>query len=173
MKDLREHTKRSNDLVRAVMRQDIQYRSFKRLMKTFETQNALFLVLHINDYLAQDRSAYRIQKQLKKYFKDVDNQVFSPKSNKQLSRYVVIENLKNIRRNHVQIAIECPRHLTKSKLRNILRNSLNNQICNLEHINEVYDYETLIDYNSKDIKSVKPYQTDITFDEMNSHKRVA
>ncbi len=170
--NLREHHEQSHRLVKQVMRQDIQRRSYKTLMQSFKTDNMLFLVLHLNNYIAYRKSPNEIQKHLKKYFRDVDNKVFSAKSKKRLQRYVVIENLKNRRRNHVQIAIECPNHLNKFKLRDILRDSLNNQICNLEHINEVYDYETLIDYNTKDIQSVKPQQTDITFDEVNSYKRV-
>ena len=185
--NLREQLKTSNELVKQVMMQDIQRRSFKRLMKSFETNNMLFLVLHLNNYLAKDKTPQRIQKHLKKYFRDVDNQVFSLKSNKQLQRYVVIENLKKqkfqinnrlVNRTHIQVAIECPNHLNKFKLRDILRNSLNNQICNLEHIETVDrykhidNYDELIDYNTKDIQSVKPQQTDITFDEVNSYKRV-
>jgi len=43
--NLREQLKTSNELVKQVMMQDIQRRSFKRLMKSFETNNMLF-VLH-------------------------------------------------------------------------------------------------------------------------------
>tara|TARA_B100000315_G_C14372254_1_gene493529 strand:- start:268 stop:786 length:519 start_codon:yes stop_codon:yes gene_type:complete len=165
-----EHVNRQNDLVKQVMRQDIQRRTFKRYLEQFKTDNMLFLVLHTNDYLARDKNSNRIKKSLKKYFRSVDNQVFSKKSNKRLQRYVVIENLKNNRRNHIQIAIECPKHLNKFEMQKILKNCLNNEICNLEHIAEVYNFTNLTDYNTKDMDSVRPYQTDKTFDEVNSHR---
>ena len=75
----------------------------------------------------------------------------------------------NHRRNHVQVVIECPQHLNKFRLRDILKTSLNNHIVRLEHVAEVYDFENLIDYNTKDIQSVKPTQIDKTFDEVNSY----
>ena len=169
MNNFVEIMNRQNELVKQVMRQDIQRRSFKQYSNQFKTDNMLFVVLHMNDYLARDTDSYRIKKSLKKYFRSVDNEVFSKKSNKRLQRYVVIENQKNNRRNHIQVALECPKHLNKFKLRDILHNSLNNQICKLEHIDEVYDYDNLIDYNTKDMYSIKPHQTDNTFDEVNSH----
>ena len=89
-----EHVNRQNDLVKQVMRQDIQRRTFERFLQEFRTENMLFLVLHVNDYLASDSDPNRIKKSLKKYFRSVDNEVFSKKSNKRLQRYVVIENLK-------------------------------------------------------------------------------
>lgn len=179
MNNFAEIMNRQNKLVKQLMRQDIQRRSFKRYLEQFKTDNMLFLVLHVNDYLASDSEPNRIKKSLKKYFRSVDNEVFSVKSNKQLRRYVVIENLKKhkfkinnklVNRTHIQVALECPRHLTKFKLRDILRNSLNNHICNLEHIKDVHNYDELIDYNTKDMYSIKPTETDITFDEVNSHR---
>ena len=98
--NLREHHEQSHRLVKQVMRQDIQRRSYKTLMQSFKTDNMLFLVLHLNNYIAYRKSPNEIQKHLKKYFRDVDNKVFSSKSKKRLQRYVVIENLKNRRRNH-------------------------------------------------------------------------
>ena len=169
MKNFEEHMNRQNELVKQVMRQDIQRRSFKSFVYQFKTDKMLFLVLHLNEHLAKKKIPYEIQKQLKKYFKTVDNNVFSKKSNKRLNKHVVIENLSNFRRTHVQAVIECPRHLNKFKLRDMLRTALNNDVVRLEHIAEVYDFESLIDYNTKDIQSVKPTQTDKTFDEVNSY----
>tara|TARA_Y100000816_G_C26063684_1_gene558820 strand:+ start:565 stop:915 length:351 start_codon:yes stop_codon:yes gene_type:complete len=108
--------------------------------------------------------------------------VFSSKSNKQLQRYVVIENLKKPKyqkkqnsskvsnRTHVQVAIDVPRHLKKSKLRDMIRDSLDNQICNLSHISVIKTYDELVEYNTKDMYSIKPKETDITFDDMNSYR---
>ena len=169
MKNFEEHMNKQNELVKQVMREDIQRRSFKSFAYQFKTDKMLFLVLHVNEHLAKKKTPYGIQEQLNKYFKTVDNKVFSKKSKKKLSRHVVIENMTNFRRNHVQVVIECPKHLNKFKLRDILRTSLNNHIVRLEHIAEVYDFESLIDYNTKDIQSVKPTQIDKTFDEVNSY----
>ena len=79
-----EHVNRQNDLVKQVMGEDIQRRTFERYLQEFRTENMLFPVLRLNDYLAKDKEPYRIQKFLKKYFRDVDNEVFSKKSNKRL-----------------------------------------------------------------------------------------
>ena len=169
MRTFRERMNLQNDLVKQVMRQDIQRISFKRFANQFKTDNMLFLVLHLNEHLAKKKTPFEIQEQLNKYLKSVDNKVFSKKSKKKLSRHVVIENMTNHRRNHVQVVIECPQHLNKFRLRDILKSSLNNHIVRLEHVAEVYDFENLIDYNTKDIQSVKPTQIDKTFDEVNSY----
>ena len=182
MNFLKEKFQSSNELVKQVMMQDIQRRSYQRFLKTFKTDNMLFLVLHLNNYLSKEQNPFEIQKSLKRFFRRVDNKVFSSKSNKRLQRYVVIENLKKQKhqkrlhssrvsnRTHVQIAIDVPRHLTKSKLRDIVRSSLDNQICNLSHVDVIDRYDELIDYNTKDMYSIKPTDTDITFDEVNSYR---
>lgn len=171
------------ELVKQVMSEDVQRRAFKAFANQYRTENMLHVVLHVNDYLATDTDSYRIQKSLNTYFCEVDNAVFSRSSNKKLQRFVVIENLKKhkfknrnklVNRNHIHIMIEIPRHLNKFMLRDILRSSLNNQICRLEHIatidkhKHIDNYAELIDYTTKDIQSVKPTQIDKTFDEMNS-----
>ena len=177
-----EYFESENERIKQFMNQDIQRRSYQRFLKTFKTDNMLFLVLHLNNYLSKERNPYEIQKSLKRFFRRVDNKVFSSKSNKQLQRYVVIENLKKQKhqkkqnsskvsnRTHVQVAIDVPRHLKKSKLRDIIRDSLDNQICNLSHASVITRYDDLIDYNTKDMYSIKPKETDITFDDMNSHR---
>ena len=182
MNFLKEKFQSSNELVKQVMMQDIQRRSYQRFLKTFKTDNMLFLVLHLNNYLSKEQNPFEIQKSLKRFLRRVDNKVFSSKSNKRLQRYVVIENLKKQKhqkrlhssrvsnRTHVQIAIDVPRHLTKSKLRDIIRSSLDNQICNLSHVDVIDRYDELIDYNTKDMYSIKPTDTDITFDEVNSYR---
>jgi hypothetical protein len=96
---------RQNELVKQVMRQDIQRRSFKSFAYQFKTDKMLFLVLYVNEHLTKKKTPYEIQEQLNKYFKTVDNKVFSKKSKKKLSRHVVIENMTNFRRNHVQVDI--------------------------------------------------------------------
>ena len=182
MNNFSEKFQSSNELVKQVMMQDIQRRSYQRFLKTFKTDNMLFLVLHLNNYLSKEQNPFEIQKSLKRFFRRVDNKVFSSKSNKQLQRYVVIENLKKPKyqkkhnsskvsnRTHVQVAIDVPRHLNKSKLRDMIRDSLDNQICNLSHISVIKTYDELVEYNTKDMYSIKPKETDITFDDMNSYR---
>ena len=62
MNNFVEIMNRQNELVKQVMRQDIQRRSFKQYSNQFKTDNMLFVVLHMNDYLARDTDSYRIKK---------------------------------------------------------------------------------------------------------------
>jgi tRNA(Ile)-lysidine synthase TilS/MesJ len=72
-------------------------------------------VLHLNHFLQQEKNEpHKIKKVTEEVFSEsIDNDVFSKKSNKQLRRYVMIENLKKIGITHVQTAIEIPQHLNR------------------------------------------------------------
>lgn len=156
------------ELVKQVMSEDVQRRAFRKHIEKFQTENMLFVVLQLNHHLKNDSKPFRIQKELKKYLKNVDNEVFSVKSNKRLRRYSVIENLNSFKGTHIQMAIEIPNHLNKHSLTKILKRCANNKII-FEHRQDVYDFIGLADYNTKDTQSVKPTQTDKTFDEVNSY----
>jgi len=156
------------EFVKQIMSEDVQRRAYIRHLKQFETEKMLFVVLTLNHYLKRDKTPFRIQKELKKYLKKVDNEVFSVKSNKRLTRYCVIENLNKTGSTHIQMAIEIPQHLNKHSLTKILKSCTNHKII-FEHRQDVYDFSGLSDYNTKDILLVKPKQTDKTFDEVNSY----
>jgi len=163
------NTELHNELLKHEMSKDLSRRRLQKHLKEYTTANSLFLVLHLNHFLQQEKNEpHKIKKSLKKFFKSIDNEVFSRKSNKQLRRYVMIENLKKRGKTHVQSAIEIPQHLNSVALKNIIKRNLNDQIVRLEHITNVYDHKGLIDYNTKDIDT---FETNVfAFDEENSYK---
>lgn len=163
------NTELNSKLVKNEMDKDLSRRRLKHHLKGYTTTNSLFLVIHLNHYLAQEKGEpHKTKKALKKFFRSIDNEVFSKKSNKQLRRYVMIENLNKIGKTHVQTAIEIPQHINSVGLIKVIKRHLNNQIVRLEHGAHVYDHDGLIDYNTKDIKN---FETNaFAFDEVNSYK---
>jgi len=163
------NTELNNELIKHEMSKDLSRRRLQKHLKEYTTANSLFLVLHLNHFLQQEKNEpHKIKKSLKRFFRNIDNEVFSKKSNKQLRRYVMIENLKKRGKTHVQSAIEIPQHLNSVALKNIIKRNLNDQIVRLEHITNVYDHKGLIDYNTKDIDT---FETNVfAFDEENSYK---
>ena len=163
------NTELNNVLIKHEMSKDLSRRRLQKHLKEYTTANSLFLVLHLNHFLQQEKNEpHKIKKSLKRFFRNIDNEVFSRKSNKQLRRYVMIENLKKRGKTHVQSAIEIPQHLNSVALKNIIKRNLNDQIVRLEHITNVYDHKGLIDYNTKDIDT---FETNVfAFDEENSYK---
>ena len=163
------NTEIQNELLKSEMSKDISRRRLKKHLKEYTTDNSLFLVLHLNRYLQQEKNEpHKIKKALKKFFKSIDNEVFSKKSNKQLRRYVMIENLKKTGITHIQTAIEIPQHLNSVALKKIIERNLNDQIVKLQHIATVDDHDGLIDYNTKDIHYFE--KNAFAFDEVNSYK---
>jgi hypothetical protein len=163
------NTELNNELLKHEKSKDISRRRLQKHLKEYTTANSLFLVLHLNHFLQQEKNEpHKIKKSLKRFFRNIDNEVFSKKSNKQLRRYVMIENLKKIGITHVQTAIEIPQHINSVGLIKVIKRHLNNQIVRLEHGAHVYDHDGLIDYNTKDIKN---FETNVfVFDEVNSYK---
>jgi len=163
------NTEFNNEPINHEMGKDLSRRRLMNHMSEYTTSKSLFFVLHLNHYLQKEKNEpHKIKKSLKKFFKSIDNEVFSKKSNKQLRRYVVIENLKKRGKTHVQSSIEIPQHLNSVALKKIIKRNLNDQIVRLEHITNVYDHKGLIDYNTKDIND---FETNVfAFDEVNSYK---
>ena len=163
------NTELHNELLKHEMSKDLSRRRLQKHLKEYTTANSLFLVLHLNRFLQQEKNEpHKIKKSLKRFFRNIDNEVFSKKSNKQLRRYVMIENLKKIGITHVQTAIEIPQHLNGVALKKIIERNLNDQIVKLQHIATVDDHDGLIDYNTKDIHYFE--KNAFAFDEVNSYK---
>ena len=163
------NTEIQNEILKSEMSKDLSRRRLQKHLKEYTTANSLFLVLHLNHFLQQEKNEpHKIKKALKKFFRTIDNEVFSKKSNKQLRRYVMIENLKKIGITHVQTAIEIPKHLNSVALKKIIERNLNDQIVKLQHIATVDDHDGLIDYNTKDIHYFE--KNAFAFDEVNSYK---
>ena len=167
------NTEFNNEPINHEMGKDLSRRRLMNHMSEYTTSKSLFFVLHLNHYLQKEKNEpHKIKKSLKKFFKSIDNEVFSKKSNKQLRRYVVIENLKKRGSTHVQSVIEIPQHLNSVALKNIIKRNLNEQIVRLEHSETVEKkkggHKGLIDYNTKDIND---FETNVfAFDEVNSYK---
>ena len=163
------NTEIQNEILKSEMSKDLSRRRLQKHLKEYTTANSLFLVLHLNRYLQEEKNEpHKIKKALRVFFKSIDNEVFSKKSNKQLRRYVMIENLKKTGITHVQSAIEIPQHLNRDALEKIIRSNLNNKIVKLEHTAQVDDHDGLINYNTKDIHNFE--MNAFAFDEVNSYK---